>query len=993
MNKHLRLSAWLVLLTVIGIPQHAAATGVTTPPNDYAYSLESVRDSSMVCTRLDNGIAVVFAPNINSGNDLCMTLMINAGAANQNETQSGYAHLVEHLVFCSVDKNGHTAQQRLEALGLTMGHEYNAVTTFDNTRLSFTLHCDNLPLVSSVMDILTDIVSDFTPTALSVNHEKTVVTREYMEYDDITIKKLISTPLSPASPYFGKSVIGSPSSIKDATAESLRRFFNDHWQPSRMAFIISGNIQPSTALMFARKLEEVPVRNGAPRITVSSPLPDKLSAFSYTSDDKLRPYFNLYFRIDSTPRPQRLSQEYINNNSNSIWGYLLWNMRLEALKTNGKTKLAAGNGLLDINRFYNLAESDYCYSSYVSSRPDSLVNDLRELLRLAGSMAKYPPSLSEWNGLRNNLQTLITNGTGIFAQTAFQAVSEIADNLSNNEAIVSQDETIEMAKGLYNMPYDEVCDLSRKYFSPDRLSISFADNKDICTPPDTLIQLARWAYDHAFSPDDFESYDSDIVSIINQYADSLYRHGGHENFINEIKPLYHLTVNGLPVILGYDAYLFKDPQVMPAEIVFLPRNAEPGKLSVSAVSRRGLSDLADMLSDGTPGSVNSLKINSIFALGCQDMYDSGSLKRAEISKLSQHPGIVSTISLFPDMTVFSLDSYISCSEAVFAWLNMALQNGFHLSRQSFDFSLRNITASFDALPDNDEYRIALARDSLLFNNDPLHGSFLHTDMLPKVSHDKVNSILDSLFYAPGDWLFIVSGDFYDIPTLHSIASYAIDAARGLHSTGRPLSICDIDEKPDHTHPALMPASCTESADITISHTPDAQNITAGFFSAVSTLERPVLANMDQSFIDVCNMVLNECLLKSLRFNGEPLVYNINVNCQYNPEYSMLTLGITYNLNPADTAKVESIIRRTLAEFTPTDIEELPNIVNRYLDLRDRITFTQSYPVENILQLIHTKHADISAFIERQQHFDILTDPRSWLPLTRAIQQSPLIYIH
>ena len=121
----------------------------------YYFNPQIVCDSSVVCGRLDNGISYYVIPNPYSGAKIDLYMMVASGSADENETQSGYAHLLEHLLFESKDKNNSSIHKRLSALGKTIGKGYNANTNFDVTRFDiYDIERDDIAMITALAGLV-----------------------------------------------------------------------------------------------------------------------------------------------------------------------------------------------------------------------------------------------------------------------------------------------------------------------------------------------------------------------------------------------------------------------------------------------------------------------------------------------------------------------------------------------------------------------------------------------------------------------------------------------------------------------------------------------------------------------------------------------------------------------------------------------------------------------------------------------------------------------
>ncbi|MBW1864322.1 MAG: insulinase family protein, partial [Deltaproteobacteria bacterium] len=91
-------------------------------------------DSKMVFGRLDNGFRYVLMQNQNPKDRVSMHLNIQAGSANETDSQQGLAHFLEHMLFNGSEhfKPGELVKY-FQSIGMQFGADANAHTGFFET--------------------------------------------------------------------------------------------------------------------------------------------------------------------------------------------------------------------------------------------------------------------------------------------------------------------------------------------------------------------------------------------------------------------------------------------------------------------------------------------------------------------------------------------------------------------------------------------------------------------------------------------------------------------------------------------------------------------------------------------------------------------------------------------------------------------------------------------------------------------------------------------
>ena len=197
--------------------------------------------------RFDNGLRLLIDP-IPGQKTFAMTALIHGGARFETEAQSGWAHLLEHMVFKGA---GPRSTRELAEVVEHKGGNLNASTGYEHTRFE-------VRGLATLMPLAFEVVSDmmFRPTLdpVELKREKKVVEQEMLEAfdtpDDHVFDLLQSAMFADQS--LGRPILGTKASLKDVTADSLRAFAQALYAPSRTVVCVSGGITPEDALAAAR---------------------------------------------------------------------------------------------------------------------------------------------------------------------------------------------------------------------------------------------------------------------------------------------------------------------------------------------------------------------------------------------------------------------------------------------------------------------------------------------------------------------------------------------------------------------------------------------------------------------------------------------------------------------------------------------------------------------------------------------------------------------
>ena len=205
-------------------------------------------DPKAVFGTMENGMRYIILPNSEPPERLSMRLHVAAGSLMEEDDQQGVAHFLEHMVFNGT-KNFENANQlirEMQSRGIAFGAGVNAYTSFDET-----VYMLDLPdLKSNNLDLTFKIMRDFADGALlsekEIDEERGVILSEKSARDTISyrIQKKQFEALLPESMIPKRFPIGEEKIIKNAKRERFANFYQRYYVPSKMTFVIVGDIDP-----------------------------------------------------------------------------------------------------------------------------------------------------------------------------------------------------------------------------------------------------------------------------------------------------------------------------------------------------------------------------------------------------------------------------------------------------------------------------------------------------------------------------------------------------------------------------------------------------------------------------------------------------------------------------------------------------------------------------------------------------------------------------
>jgi zinc protease len=213
----------------------------------YALSQPMPVDPEAVVGTLPNGLRYYVRANGKPAHRAELRLVVRAGSVLEDDDQKGLAHFVEHMEF---EGTRHFPQQSitefLGSLGLSIGADANAATSYDDTQYTLRVPTDTGVLDRALL-VLEDWAGAATFDQAGIDRERGIVLSEWrmrLGAGERTMDKIRRVQLE-GSRYADRSPIGEPASIERAQREQLVRFYHDWYRPDLMAVIVVGDVEPA----------------------------------------------------------------------------------------------------------------------------------------------------------------------------------------------------------------------------------------------------------------------------------------------------------------------------------------------------------------------------------------------------------------------------------------------------------------------------------------------------------------------------------------------------------------------------------------------------------------------------------------------------------------------------------------------------------------------------------------------------------------------------
>ena len=251
-------------------------------------------DPAVVTGTLDNGMSYYVMKNAYPENRIMLRLAVKVGSIAETDSQSGVAHLIEHMAFNGTEHfEKNSLVSYIESIGMDFGADLNAYTSFEETVYMLEVPADQPEFLETALLIFHDWASAITFDAEELDKERGVVTEEWrgrLGLNGRMIDAVLPFELAGSS-YVDRLPIGSMDVIANITRDEVVEFYEKWYQPQNMAVIIAGDIDPASVedlikknmgTIPAAKEKNIPAKGSVPARTQKDVLVFPDAEWSYS---------------------------------------------------------------------------------------------------------------------------------------------------------------------------------------------------------------------------------------------------------------------------------------------------------------------------------------------------------------------------------------------------------------------------------------------------------------------------------------------------------------------------------------------------------------------------------------------------------------------------------------------------------------------------------------------------------------------------------------
>lgn len=255
-----------------------AAAAPAAAPGPWLYRGSDVpQDKEWVLGELFNGLRYAVRKNGVPPGQVSIRILIDAGSLYESDSERGYAHLIEHLVFRESRYLGDgEAIPRWQRLGATFGSDTNAETSPTQTVFKLDLPDASIESLDESFKLLSGMITAPALSEANLKADVPIVLAEMRERGGPQMRMFdaMQRTFYQGQLLAERQPIGLEATLKAATAQSVRAFHSRWYRPERAIIVVAGDADPAILSGLVKKYfaEWKGVGKAAPSPSFGDPL-------------------------------------------------------------------------------------------------------------------------------------------------------------------------------------------------------------------------------------------------------------------------------------------------------------------------------------------------------------------------------------------------------------------------------------------------------------------------------------------------------------------------------------------------------------------------------------------------------------------------------------------------------------------------------------------------------------------------------------------------
>lgn len=304
---------------------------------------KAVPDPAVRTGTLANGLRYAIMRNGSPARAVSIRLAIRAGSYDEEESEGGFAHFVEHMAFRSTRQAPEgSLDTRFAGMGVAFGRDENAVTGIESTIYQMDVPAADPAAVAKVLEWLRGAADGILFAPAAVELEKGVVIAEQRaRTSPMTIVGRDAARFqAPGLRSMARDVGGTEASIRAATPAALQAFYDRWYRPDNAVLVIAGDADPDSMLKAAEAAFASWTGRGAPGVRAKPVALAQRGLDSFTRSGPSLPLAGSACRVAPLDGPLDGSLERMRRDVLSqIWVTILTDRATQATMKSGSALL------------------------------------------------------------------------------------------------------------------------------------------------------------------------------------------------------------------------------------------------------------------------------------------------------------------------------------------------------------------------------------------------------------------------------------------------------------------------------------------------------------------------------------------------------------------------------------------------------------------------------------------------------------------------------
>jgi len=195
--------------------------------------------------KLANGLSCWIRPLDRPRATVAMCLHVAAGSLNEEESERGLSHLLEHLAFTGGTRFAPGAlEQFFDSLGTRLGRHHNAFTGRESTCYFLSLPAGGVETLDMGLACLADFAYGMRLRPAAVETERRVILEEMRRHHeaDTRIREQLLEVLVPGSRVARRHPLGTEEVVRSLTVDQIRSYYARWYRPDNSTLLIAGAV-------------------------------------------------------------------------------------------------------------------------------------------------------------------------------------------------------------------------------------------------------------------------------------------------------------------------------------------------------------------------------------------------------------------------------------------------------------------------------------------------------------------------------------------------------------------------------------------------------------------------------------------------------------------------------------------------------------------------------------------------------------------------------